>query len=127
MALGLLLLGIGLWSSSANWLGDRVVSTVRSCDTELHMSGRFGRHVTYCEVLIPGSSEPVDDRVEARRPLPAGSQLTLTAFRDTYSDASLNSSYMWLIPLGVTVGVATWWMGLPPKVDPNYGRHARRR
>ena len=127
VVLALLLIGIGLWSLSANWLGHPVVSTVRSCETELHMSGRFGRHVTYCEVLIPGSSVPVDDRVEARRPLPAGSQLMLTAFRDTYSDASLNSSYVWLIPLGVALGVATWWMGLPPRVDLNYGRHARPR
>jgi hypothetical protein len=123
--MALLLIGIGLWSLSANWLGQPVVSTVRSCETELHLSGRFGRHVTYCEVLIPGTSEPVVERVEARRPLPASSRLRLTTFRNTYSDASLNSSYVWLIPLGVTVGVATWWMGFPPRADLNYGRHAR--
>ena len=127
MALAFLLIGVGLWSLSANWLGHPVVSTVRSCETELHLSGRFGRHVTYCEVVVASSSAPVDGRVEARRPLPTGSRLTLTAFRDTYSDASINSSYVWLIPLGVAVGVATWWMGLPTRADLNYGRHARPR
>jgi hypothetical protein len=69
----------------------------------------------------------VVERVEARRPLPPGSQLTLAAFRNTYSDASLNSSYEWLVALGIAVGIATWWMGFPPKADLNYGRHARPR
>jgi hypothetical protein len=83
--------------------------------------------VTYCDVSIPSTREPVVDRVEARRPLSAGSELTLTAFRNTYSDASLNSSYVWLIPIGIAIGATTWWMGLPPKVDLAYGRHAPRR
>lgn len=127
LVLALLLIGVGVWSLAANWLGHPVVSTVRSCETERHFSGHSGRHVTYCAVLIPGASEPAVDRVEARRPLPAGSHLTLTAFRNTYSDVSLNSSYVWLIPLGIAVGIAAWWLGLPPKMDLNYGRHARPR
>jgi hypothetical protein len=127
VALAALLLGIGVWSLSTTWLGRPVLSTVRSCETELHLSGHFGRHVTYCEVLLPGTHAPAVDRVETRGPLPPGSSLALTEFRNTYSDASLSSSYAWLVPLGLAVAVLAWWMGLPPKTDLSYGRHTRPR
>ena len=124
-AIAVLTLGVGLWSLSAMLLGREVDSTVQSCATELHLSGRLLRHVTDCEV----TTELVDRhaavrQVEASRPHPAGTKLTLVAYRGTYADAALNSNYVWLGPVGLAVAAGTWWMGLPSRVDLTYGRHA---
>jgi hypothetical protein len=108
--------------------GQRVESTVRSCDTELQLAGRWLRQVTECEVTAKGPDErPLDLRVESTRPFPAGAALTLTVFRGSYADASLSSDSAWLIPLGLAVGATTWWLGFPSRVDLTYGKHAATR
>lgn len=117
--------GIGLWSVSATLFGQAVESTVQSCDTELQASGRWLRHVTECEVTTSGANgQPAALQVETRRPYPEDTELTLIAFRGTYADATLNSNYVWLIPLGLAAAAGTWWMGFPTCVDVTYGRHA---
>ncbi|CCG02039.1 protein of unknown function [Blastococcus saxobsidens DD2] len=48
----------------------------------------------------------------------------MTAFRGAYADPTLSSHERWLVPLGLTVAVGTWWMGFPSRVDDTYGRHS---
>jgi len=123
--IALISIGLGLWALTAEHLGRDVESTVRSCSTELHLSGRFLRHVTTCEVSVKRiDGQPPTISVETSRPYPAGAPLTLVVFRDTYADATLNSNYVWLLPLGLAVAAGTWWMGFPSRVDLAYGRHA---
>lgn len=125
LAIALLVLGLGLWSLSATLLGQPVDARVQSCETELQGAGRFVRNATDCEMTtVDADGQPTTALVETSRPYPQGTQLTLTAFRGAYADPTLSSHERWLVPLGLTVGVGTWWMGFPSRVDDTYGRHA---
>lgn len=125
MVIAVLTFGLGLWSLSATVLGQPVDAKVQSCETELRGAGRFVWNITACEVTTLGvDGQPTTTLVETSRPYPEGTRLTLTAFRGTYADPTLNSHQRWLLSLGLTVAVGTWWMGLPSRVDNTYGRHA---
>ena len=119
--IAVLTISVGLCSLSAMFRGREVDSTVQSCATVLHLRG----HVTFCEVtVVQVDGHPAIRQAEASRSYPAGTKLTLVAYRGTYVDAALNSDQVWLIPVGLAVAAGTWWMGLPSRVDLTYGRHA---
>jgi hypothetical protein len=130
LVLALLCLSIGLWSQAALALGDTVGAQVTHCHTGLHVDGRFINHVTSCDVQINGGAFAGRHTVESSTRHAPGSTIELAAFRHTLSDRGLISSRALLIPLGVLIFAATWWMGFPlRKADRRVmrTRHSRRR
>jgi hypothetical protein len=125
IAAALIFVGLGGWALSDKYLGQPVKSTVNSCETELHLAGRWLRRVTSCDVTVVGTAGvPAHMQVDTTRPYSSGSSLRLLRLGNSYADTALTSNYIWGLPLGLAVGVGAWWMGLPSRVDLEYGRHA---
>lgn len=128
ITVALIFVGLGGWALADEYFGQPVSSTVNSCETELHLAGRWLRHVTNCDVtLLDTAGAPSHEQVDTTRPYPSGAPLELTRLGDSYADAALTSNYIWGLPLGVAVGIGTWWMGFPSRVDSSYGKHAASR
>ena len=118
-------LGVGIGGSAlADQLqGQPESARVLSCRTEPQLYGRWLGSRTTCEVIT--GSRTVELETE-RWHLP-GRELSLRSSGDTVFDPGLNRDQVWWMPAGVLVGAVTWWIGLPPRTDLTYGRHAAAR
>lgn len=121
-ALAVAALGVGIGGSSlADQLrGQPVSAEVSSCRTEPHAYGRWPGSRTTCEVTT--DSRTVELETERRHP--AGSELSLRSSGDTVFDPDLARDQVWWLPVGGLVAGVAWWIGLPPRTDLAYGRHA---
>jgi hypothetical protein len=122
MALAAAALGVAAGCEAlADQLRSRPESTeVLGCRTELYGYGRWLGSRTTCEV-VTGSGTV---EVETERWHPAGTELFLRSIGDTVFDPECNRDEVWFLPGGLLAGGITWWLGLPPRNDPTYGRHA---
>jgi hypothetical protein len=125
LAFAVAALGIGAGGSAlADQLRSRPANAeVLSCRTELHGYGRWLGSRTTCEVVTDSGTV----ELETERWHPAGRELSLRSSGDTLFDPSHNHDEVWFLPGGLLVGGVTWWLGLPPRTDLTYGRHAARR
>jgi hypothetical protein len=120
--LGVAVLGIafGGWALADEVRGRPVTGTVLSCDVEPALYGRWLGTRTTCDVRT--GSRTVTLETEGWHS--AGETLSLRSVGTSVSDPALRRDEVWWLPGGVVAGAVAWWMGLPPRTDLNYGRHA---
>ncbi len=120
--LAIAVIGVGIGGSSlADQLQAQLKSArVLSCHTETQLYGRWPGSRTTCEVVT--GTQTIE--VETQRWHPAGTEVSLRSSGDTVFDPALNRDRAWWLPAGMLVGAVTWWIGLPPRTDLTYGRHA---
>jgi hypothetical protein len=120
-ALALAAVGVSIGGSSvADQLrGEPEGATVLSCQTERQRLGSL----TTCEVRT--GSRTVE--LATKRWHPSGRELSLRSIGDSVFDPALNRDEVWWLPGGALLGAVTWWIGLPPRTDLTYGRHAASR
>ena len=123
LALAALGVAIGGWALADQLRSRPETAEVVSCRTEPHAYGRWLGSQTTCEVMT--HSRTVELETERRHP--AGSELPLRTSGHTVFDPGLNRDEVWWLPIGVLVGGVAWWIGLPPRTDLTYGRHAASR
>ncbi|SNR83121.1 hypothetical protein SAMN06272737_12926 [Blastococcus mobilis] len=124
-ALAVAAFGVSIGGSS---LADQLRSQPESarvlfCQTEPHLYGRWLGSRTTCAVMTGRRTV----EMETERWHPPGRELSLRSSGDTVLDPALNRDQVWWLPVGVLVGAVTWWIGLPPRTDLAYGRHAASR
>lgn len=123
LAVATLGVGIGGWSLADQLRSQPESAEVLSCQTDPHAYGRWLGSRTTCEVTTDSRTVGL----ETERWHPAGSELSLRSTADTVFDPDLNRDQVWWLPSGVLTGGVAWWMGLPPRTDLTYGRHAASR
>ncbi|WP_456597148.1 hypothetical protein [Blastococcus sp. SYSU DS0552] len=123
LAVAALGVGTGGWSMAHQLRSQPVSAEVLSCQTEPHAYGRWLGSRTTCEVTTDSGTV----ELETERWHPAGSELSLRSGGDAVFDPDLSRDQVWWLPIGVLVGGVAWWIGLPPRTDLTYGRHAAQR
>ena len=119
---GVLLSGVAAWSLAASALGTPISASVTSCSTELHL---HGRHVTSCDVTISSGALAGHHMVDTAARHRPGTVLRLIAFNHSLSDPALNHAHGWLLPIGIALIGASWWMGFPARRAKTSGKRAR--
>lgn len=123
MLVAVLFVCVGLYASAAQIFGTHVQGAVLSCETEL--MGRGDVPTPFCDVRLLSPSHARVDSVQMHRTYPVGTVVDLVRFRGDVSEPTVNHGTEWMILVGIIVAIATWSMGLPPRNDPAYGKHAK--
>jgi hypothetical protein len=114
---------IGGWALADQMRGQPESATVLSCQTEPHLYGRWLGSRTTCEVMTVSQTATL----ETERWHPSGEELWLASIGNSVFDPALNRDEVCWLPGGLLAGAAAWWIGLPPRTDLMYGRHAAAR
>lgn len=109
LAVTLLCLALGGYAMLASAIGQRVFAEVRSCSTELHVSGHFWRHQTRCAVTVAAQGTHEIDTSAGYRP---GTRVQVLVLGGQVTDVRLARAEMWFlapVPLSVAVLARKGW------------------